>query len=145
MSVKTTLILGVLLVLGLGACKKDHNEKTDTKLTGSWMELELSGVTRRITFNSDKSFNLLIGYPVAGGSMVKGSYVTKGANLKIQVEEIVEDLPGQPTKVSGASSVLYDKATYIIKGDTLILNYTSYPADAPEATTAKFKRAINID
>lgn len=145
MRFRPTFILGMLLALGLGSCKKDRNEKPDTKLTGPWAELELSGLTRRITFNGDRSFSLLIGYPGGGGSMLKGSYLTKGDSLKVQVREIVEDQPGQPTKVSGPTSILYDKATYSIKGDTLTLNYTSYPADGPVATTAKFKKAITID
>jgi hypothetical protein len=40
---------------------------------------------------------------------------------------------------------IYENATFSISGDTLTLKYTTYPADAPVSTTARFKRGIDID
>ncbi|RZK61102.1 MAG: hypothetical protein EOO85_33840 [Pedobacter sp.] len=145
MRIRPTFIFMVLLALGLASCKKDRREKPDTNLIGPWKELQLDGVTRKITFAKDGSFSLLIGYDGGGGSMLKGSYLTKRDSLKVVVREVLENVPGQPNKAVAPSSSLYEKATYSIKGDTLTLNYITYPADAPETTTAKFTRAITID
>jgi len=88
---------------------------------------------------------LLIGYDGGRASMLKGSYLTKGDSLKVVVREVLENVPGQPNKSVAPSSSLYERATYSVKGDTLTLNYITYPADAPETTTAKFTIAITID
>lgn len=145
MRVRPTFIFIALLAISLGSCKKDRKEKPDASLIGPWTELQLNGVTRRITFAGDGSFSLLVGHDGGGGSMLKGSFLTKGDSLKVVVREILEDVPGQPSKVSAPTSPLFEKATYSIKGDTLTLNYITYPADAPETTTAKFKKTITID
>jgi hypothetical protein len=79
-------------------------------------------------------------------SHVTGTYATAGDALLIEPTELAWwDRfygPESPEQVVAPYPYgdIYDQATYQVRGEVLTLQYITYPADAPEPTTAIFRR-----
>lgn len=128
-----------LLFLGLTGCEKDTDQPTAADLTGNWDEPNLNFGSRRLSFTKNKDFSYLIKMNGAAefSSLAKGSYAVKGDNLNFTV---TEDSGAGTGNMLPGNYELFEKATFSIKKDTLIIRYISYPADAPSSSTSKFVR-----
>jgi len=140
MQIKQTvklLTVAILFTLTL-ACKKDNPSNQRAILVGSWTESPLQAqYDRTFYFAEDGSFTLHSNYfgSSPSGVTLNGTYSVNGNQLTINVTEEIsksKDFPSTNTKVNYS---LLDKATFSVSGNKLTLNYTSYPADAPVATT----------
>lgn len=121
------------------------DEKPTNVLTGQWHELNLTGFGRSLKFNASNEFVFSAGDHEGHATNYYGTYQLNGDSLKISIKEKLIQEPGKPAVKSPSNHLLYEKAIFKVLGDTLVLNYITYPADAPIATTAKFRRAIVID
>lgn len=143
------LVLTSLLLLSISlcftSCKKDNPGDPENPLVGTWSELDLTAASRSINFTKDKTFNLSVGYSNGGGTLISGTYSLEGNRLKTKSLEMREQQPGSSVVKSVPNGEIYENATFSISGDTLTLKYTTYPADAPVSTTARFKKGITID
>ena len=143
---KLTTLFATLMVLLLGftSCKKD---KADHELWGEWREKELTGLSRRINFNANNSFFMAVTTESAPNisTALIGTYTLQGDVLKVTITEKLVYEVGKPDQKSPDQTKLFENATFSIKDNVLTLNYTTYPADAPVATVAKYERAQRID
>jgi hypothetical protein len=143
--ISNVLMFLTLIAIALISCKKDVVEPPTHALHGNWEESDLNGLSRRLSFSNDQSFQLSIAYTDGGSTVFLGTYQINGASIKVNIQEMQEQQPNKPLIRTASSANLYEDATYSIDTNVLLLNYTSYPADAPVATTAKFNRIIAID
>jgi len=140
-----TCVLLLSLSLCFTSCKKGNEADPENPLVGTWTELDLTAASRSISFTKDKVFNLSIGYSNGGGTLISGTYNLEGDRLKTKSLEMREQQPGMNVVKSAANGEIYENATFSISGDILTLKYTTYPADAPVSTTARFKKGVIID
>ena len=132
----------LLLSLSLVSCKKDGSSPSRRELVGEWREL---GLNRSLRFKRDQTFQFSVDHGDGSGTVIAGTYKTEGDSLEITAQKMLQQLPGQSLKWETANHTLYENATFDIFKDVLTLKYTTYPADAPLPTTAKFQRQIVID
>jgi len=140
------VVLAVVLV-SASACKKDKTQPVQKPaLQGDWKELSLSaGMERIISFRSDKSFSMVVVNLVTPSVMMNtytGTYTVTNGNVKVNIteEKVTQDKVVVSTKA--VNLTLYDNGTYTVENNVLTLKYTTYPADAPVNTEAKFKRLL---
>lgn len=142
MKILVTACSFLLLILStLSSCKKD--EASSPALIGEWKEMELGDVTRTLTFKKDQSFEFSVKYKDDIHTVVTGTYETKGNTLEVLALQIQTYQSDQTLVKESTSLQLYEDATFSISKDVLTLQYTTYPADAPMPTTAKFQRQDN--
>jgi hypothetical protein len=142
----TLLSSALLCVMLASACKKDKNEPAK-KLYGQWEETGLSNVgSRSLSITKDSIYlNIWIS---SGGVLsetvrISGAYQLKGDSLITSAKERVESKSnGQVISRKPVTGKMYEKATYKVEDNKLTINYTTYPADAPVATTANFRRLL---
>jgi hypothetical protein len=131
----TTLYISLIFIsIIVFSCKKDRGEPEN--LIGSWKEVDIE---RKITFNRDKSFSLVVTRTDGVKSTISGSYEVKGERLEFKLE------PGLETYLHTDENTiqepkLFEQATFKINGDTLTINYSISAADALVFTTAKFQK-----
>ena len=81
---------------------------------------------------------------ISAYTYITGTWHARQDSLSVRTERMVWwDIfygAGSPEHVMSYVGTAYDKARYTIDGDRLTLDYLSYPADAPVATTATFVR-----
>jgi hypothetical protein len=142
-----TTAISVLFLFSVSffSCKKDRNVNPENLIKGNWEEMDLNGLQRSLNFTKDNSFFLNIVLNEGSSIQFIGTYQIQGDKLKITTTEKLEQEPGKPVQRTATNYTLYENATFSIAGDILNLNYTSYPADAPVNTPAKFRRLITID
>lgn len=141
------LILMAAVLLLTSACKKEKAQpEAKPALQGDWKELNLSaGLERLISFRSDKSFSMVVVNLVTPSVMMNtytGTYTVTNGNVKVNIteEKVTQDKVVVSTKA--VNMTLYDNGTYTVENNVLTLKYTTYPADAPVNTEAKFKRLL---
>ena len=153
------LRLSLITAVALG-CKEPAGVER-SKLVGSWRQatqnLSPSGTyefrltfTESGTFISDGSmYGVYSGQPskeLSAYTRIEGTYVADGDRLVLNPRRLTTwDRffgPSSPEKVYDPYpySEYFDNARYHLEGSTLTLNYTTYPADAPIATTMQLKR-----
>lgn len=135
---KKSIVLPALVccLMALGACKKNSENGIQHELVGKWNQIDLGGHQTRIGFTKKLGFEFVASpndQPNAG-TVLLGSYAVDGNKLLIKVDK----------KDTSPNEQLYENATYSIKNDTLTLNYTSYPADVPVPSVAKFKKLLDF-
>lgn len=142
-----TITLSLLLSVSLCliSCKKDNEADPENPLVGTWVELDLTAASRSINFSKDKVFTLSVGYHNGSSTVISGTYSLEADRLKTKSLEIRDQQAGMNVVKSEPNGEIYENATFSISGNTLTLKYTTYPADAPVSTTAKFKKGITID
>lgn len=141
----STISVLLLFSIGFSSCKKDKKVQLQNPINGNWEEMGLNGLKRSVNFAKDNTFFLTIAYNDGGSTQFIGTYQVKGNELTATSTETLEQKPGKPVERTSMNFSLYEKATFSIAGDTLKLNYISYPADAPVNTLAKFRRLTTID
>ncbi len=140
MQIKQTLKLltvAILFTLTL-ACKKDNPSNHNAQLVGSWTESPIEAqYSRTLYFDADGSFTLHSNSfgSSPSGTTLNGTYSVNGNQLTINVTEEISRSVGFPPTNTKINYSLLDKATFSVAGNKLTLNYVSYPADAPVATT----------
>lgn len=139
----TACCLLLLLSFTLASCKKDKTSPSE--LIGEWTEMGSGDFNRILTFTQDQTFQFSVITKDGHVTTVTGSYKTEGNSLKVAAKEIQEYRSGQPPVKEPTSIRLFEDATFNISNNVLDLQYTTYPADAPLSTHAKFERKNDID
>lgn len=135
-------ILAISCLFCLISCKKDTNidQLNQKAIIGSWTETPLDPqFNRTLYFGKDGSFTLHPTYfgTSTSGYTINGTYIISGNKLTITItEEIIKEI-SKPQVNHPVNYVLFDKATFTITGNKLLLDYLSYPADAPVKTSMK--------
>lgn len=144
-------ILALVMVVSFSACKKSGS--TSKSIYGQWNEpANPGGYGRGLYFGGDGTFIAsFTSYPQpspAGGTTtlsvtaLKGTYIIKGDSLLTTVNTMtVAEGNGSPV-ITPSSQKLFAFATIKINNNTLLINYTSYPADAPVPTQITFNRLL---
>ncbi|WP_214228308.1 hypothetical protein [Pedobacter sp. B4-66] len=141
----STISVLLLFSIGFSSCKKNKNVQPENPINGNWEEMGLDGLKRSVNFTKHNTFFLTIAYNDGASSKFIGTYQVKGDKLNVTITENLEQKLGKPVERISTNYALYEKATFSVAGDTLKLNYISYPADAPVNTLAKFRRLTTID
>ena len=149
-----TAIIVIGLAAGLMGCSDPLASGAD--LDGKWSSGRMSAQPRGswevvLAFSPDGRFSQTISHygtyagtslnTLAAQTIVAGTYTVVGDRLEMSpdtytwLDTFYED-PGPHS--SEPPATLYDDCTYGFVGSALTLRYTSYPADAPIATTAAF-------
>ncbi|MBA3891272.1 MAG: hypothetical protein H0X64_12160 [Gemmatimonadaceae bacterium] len=148
--------MGLLLAVASG-CGTPTEPRSAERLVGSWRDLsEASGHAGPsevvLTIGSDRSFTwdmrVYGAHPgqdpsaVSGYMTIFGTYTTNGNSLRFTGERRVGwDRALGPDVVEEAyEQDMYENATFQVIRNTLVLRYTTYPADAPQLTTKIFVR-----
>ncbi|WP_316837417.1 hypothetical protein [Pedobacter nutrimenti] len=130
------------------ACKKGKPVAIPTpELIGNWTEDVHPGVSsimpRGLLLSKDSIHFVSWDQAAQQVTYVQGTYSTQGNKLITNFKEIVirknNDKIISRTAVSGS---YFENATYLLNGNKLTLNYTSYPADAPTPATMTFNRML---
>ncbi|SDL40430.1 hypothetical protein [Pedobacter antarcticus] len=128
-----TLCMTVLFI----ACKKNKDGEPNHELVNRWQEKLSGGFTRTLIFSSDGKFSM----EFAGGdenSVVNGKYIVNGNSLKVNLTESLSKLGTSNVVRTKIDYELFEKGTYKIEGSVLIIQYISYPADAPVQTETEY-------
>ncbi|PTS98521.1 hypothetical protein DBR11_14690 [Pedobacter sp. HMWF019] len=145
---KSLLSFLLLLTIVTSACKKNKSVVVpNPELIGNWTEDIHPGVSsimpRELILSKDSIRFVSWDQATQQVTYVQGTYRTEGNKLITNFKEIVirknNDKIISRTPVSGG---YFDNATYLLNGNKLTLNYTSYPADAPTPATMTFNRMI---
>jgi hypothetical protein len=139
-----SLLIGSLLIIG--GCKKEKNQ-TDTlnKLLGDWHETPvMDSTSRTLHFSKDGTFATIFTYQGTPTAVLKssGTFKIKGDSLLVTIKEKSIQGSNQPAVVNQVNLSFYDNATFNVTNSTLTIKYTTYPADAPVATEAKFQKQL---
>jgi len=141
---KIFLVLSFMMVSAIlfPACKKDKQMLPEPSvLIGSWSETPATpNFQRTLFFAADGTFTMHFNYFgfMPGAETMSGIYTTSGEKINLRFLKYIHAEPNKEPVTLVNSPQLYDQATYKVKGNLLILNYVSYPADAPVNTTATF-------
>jgi hypothetical protein len=138
-----SVMLTAVLMLA-SACKKDKEQKVSNYLMGGWNEKGLpTNVSRSLHFFGDSVVvNIAASGVVYSATRISGTYKAEGNNLILNLNKQLVTESGKQAIITTYTGKLYENATFKVDGNTLTLNYTTYPADAPVATTAAFSRTL---
>lgn len=111
---------------------------------GGWNETGLSAnVSRSLRFYGDSvALNIAASGVVYSLTKISGTYKVQGNNLVFNFDKQFVMESGRQSALTPYTGKLYENATFSVDGNTLTLKYTTYPADAPVVTTAKFTRGL---
>jgi hypothetical protein len=138
----------LLLTIVTSACKKNKSVVVPTPgLIGSWTEDVHPGVSsimpRSLMLSKDSVHFVIWDQAAQQVTYVQGTYSTQGNKLVTNFKEIV--VRKNNNKIISRAPVsggYFDNATYLLNGNKLTLNYTSYPADGPVPATMTFNRML---
>jgi len=133
------------------ACADTTSPKIQSPLLGGWItareDLHPTGsMTRYISFAEDGTFLFATNmYGIYGGSEL-ASYTRTTGTYRIEGDRLINTATrvatwdsfygaGSPETVQNVNYSFLDQARFRIVGSVLILDYITYPADAPEPTT----------
>ena len=148
---KLLSISGLLMLLSLVmiSCKKDKTPAgPKDALTGSWEEVPQKAYSRRLLFGEGGNFSMQIRDQdnQYWSIEVIGKYTISGDQLIVNTSSNLEkSSTGKIISNTPINYVLFDKGKFSINQQVLTINYTTYPADGPVATAAKFSQLIPID
>jgi len=137
---KLYLLLTGIVVLA-SACKKD--KQNQRSLFGNWNETQqMQNYARTLNFGIDSTFSMsLYSTGITASTIVlSGKYRIKGDSLLVTITQRSTKTGNEPAVIEPANDKLYDKATYTVSDNLLLLKYTTYPADGPVATQANFSK-----
>lgn len=163
--VRGALAASVLVAAGTGCAGDDTvlvgDMAVPSELLGRWetpaeAQQPTGSHTNALTFGRDGRFvaewraaGVYPGQPAAEPSAYSrsyGTYQVEGARLGMRVDSTVtwDRFYGADAKETVTRPQpygrMYDDARFQVDGDTLVLDYTTYPADAPVATRQTFRR-----
>lgn len=152
-------ILGSALLAGLLAACASITEPVPEELIGTWITAEYAfnpqgHFQRQITFTrrgrftlTHTSYGLYEGQPaneVSGFSESRGRFQVTGDRVDIQPESLTtwdrfwNEKPR--TEKPHPFARLLEDCRYELRGDSLVLTYITFPADAPEITVMTLTR-----
>jgi hypothetical protein len=147
-------ICAVALAWALSGC--DDPMATDSPLQGSWITtdtLQPQGFMRRtLSFGSGGAFAFRVQlYGMYDRSNSLSAYIEQRGRFTVENDKLHFDVSEITTwdafyrnsspETSHVDYTLFDDCSFRLLEAELVLNYTSYPADAPEATVLQFRRA----
>lgn len=160
---RTYRTLAALATIAVFAsCSSSLDSLTASDIVGQWTaareEASPTGsYSRQLTFSNDGHFVLEFrSYGVYQGqqaddlssySRTAGTFTVAGDRLSFDPESLTtwDAFYGasspETVRTPYPYASFYDDARYRVEGNTLTLDYTSYPADAPEVTRQLFQRA----
>ncbi len=136
-SITKLLTLAILFTFTL-ACKKDNPFNQNIQLVGSWTETPQNAqFSRTFFFGQDGAFTYQSRYigVAPGATTLNGTYTINGNQLKINITQEISTQLGFPSVNAKVNYEYLDRATIIIAGNKLTINYFSAPLDVPVATT----------
>lgn len=148
---KLFLISGLLMLLSFVtiSCKKDKTSAgSPDVLTGGWEEVPQKAYSRRLSFSLGGKFSMQIRDQSNQywSSEVIGQYSISGDRLIVNISSNLEkSSTGKIITNTPINYVLFENGKFNIDNHVLSVNYTTYPADAPIPTVAKFNQLIPID
>jgi hypothetical protein len=150
------------LVLVVGAACRDTTAPGARPLVGRWAtdaepHLPSGTFQSSLTFRRNgrfaaevRMYGIYPGQPareLSAYTRTLGAYRVEGERLTFAADSVVTwdrfyGAGSRPqVRTPHPYGVVYDDARYAISGRELTLHYLSYPLDAPEPTTARFRRA----
>ena len=148
---KLRSISGLLMLLSLVmiSCKKDKTPAgPKDALTGSWEAVPQKAYSKRLLFEAGGNFSMQIrdqGNQYWSTEVI-GKYTISGDQLIVNTSSNLEkSSTGKIISNTPVNYVLFDKGKFSIDQQVLTINYTTYPADGPVPTVAKFNQLIPID
>ena len=144
---KTLLYFCVLLscIALITSCKRQTADQKKSnyidKLSGEWLEVSPAH-QRRLIFMDDGKFAMFIGEGNNYTIKISGNYTVKGDSLKAKAIEQLEKQEDKSTIKTELNNIVFERATYKFKDGQLIINYITYPADAPIETILTLKRVL---
>ncbi|WP_316805409.1 hypothetical protein [Pedobacter nototheniae] len=145
---KKMLKLAALLLVSsvfFFACKKKNNEAPYEPLKGIWEETLTGNYQRKLVFKEGGKFTMYLSNTNDANYLLtlNGTYAINGENLTVNItEEVARQSNGTTVTTPLNQYNIFEKGTFSINNFLLTINYTTYPADAPVKTQAKFKRII---
>jgi hypothetical protein len=144
-SMLSCLLISSLLILS--GCKKEKKTQPETfnTILGGWYETPITvSISRNLNFGSDGTFIMTIANYGTPTSVIKfsGTFKIKGDSLLVTIKEKSIREGNNPATTTPANDKLYESAKFNVNDSILTLNYTTYPADAPVSTQAKFRRQL---
>jgi hypothetical protein len=144
-----SMICGLLIssLLMLSGCKKEKKTQPETfnTILGGWNETPITvGTSRNLNFGPDSTFVMTITNYDTPTSTIKfsGTFKIKGDSLLVTIKEKSIREGNNPAATTPADDKLYENAKFNVNDAVLTLNYTTYPADGPVPTQAKFRRQL---
>jgi hypothetical protein len=155
---RNSFVLCLAIVTGVVACT--NTTGSEASLVGNWAKsenLSPSGYyTTQLTFADDgaftdamRSFGVYAGQSKndpSGYTIMSGTYRTEGDQLEMNVSRTVtwDRFYGadSPEVVQNVSTTVFNSSHFRVGGLTLTLDYLTFPADAPVATTTTFIRVL---
>ncbi|MBD1364581.1 hypothetical protein IDJ77_12245 [Mucilaginibacter sp. ZT4R22] len=155
MKTKNTLAykaLAIVLICSaafFSACKKGSSEGPykpyiyhPTTLMALWSaQPHVDGVDNLIGFNTDSTFIISISNYNAGSASTNwatGKFRVKGDSLSLTVTQRKTSVNNGAVTVTDVNEKIYNKATYVVKNDQLIISYITIKDGTPVASTAVF-------
>jgi|GEM_PF-1241432 len=154
-------LLAVAMVALSAGCSGSLDSLTTGDIVGRWTaDLEAASpagyYSRQVTFSGDghfvfefRSYGIYRNQrddELSSYSRTVGTYTVSGDRVTFEPESLTTwdafhgaDSP-EIVQSPYPYSSFYDDARYLVEGNTLMLDYTSYPADAPEPTRQTFQR-----
>jgi hypothetical protein len=144
--------LAIVLICSLAffsACKKGTSEVPykpyiyhPTTLMALWSaQPHVDGVDNLIGFSPDSTFMISIASYNPGSAYtnwVTGKFRVKGDSLSLTISQRKTSVNNGAVTVTDVNEKIYDKATYVVKNDQLIISYITIKNGTPVATTAVF-------
>lgn len=157
----TKLILFLISIFISFSCEKKDDDKliNDNELIGTWVDTvyaKPSGYrVYELIFNSTSSFtdksssygiyNDQDNDELSGWFVRTGNYEVNNNKLKLISKKVVswDSFFGGNPVTSSETQIIFENCTFTINRNILELNYITYPADAPENTTRRYKKLDN--
>ena len=143
------LILAVVLTITISSsCKKNNPDPVvpeNNSILGMWVESQTATLYRAVLFSNDGVFRQYVvvkNNNSSQGFTLSGTYTIDGDKISARVTEEIFNDGSNPGVKTTINTTLFDKGTFSIKNNLLQINYVSYPADAPVATTMLLKREL---
>ena len=139
-----------LLIITCSSCKKTtYPAPQNVNISGSWVEPPTQILSRKLEFGGTGVFKNYITIKDNNNTeltIYTGSYQLNGDKLTVSVTEKLYQRNTEPAVKTAVNFSLFEQCTYSVNERVLVLNYISYPADAPVATKMTLLReTMSID
>ena len=147
---RSLLIIVILVQLAvLSSCKKQDSEPVveNNSITGMWTESQTNLLYRNFLFAGDGNFKQYLAIKtnnVIQAITISGTYTVSGNKIGVKVTEQITKNGNDAEVKTALNTTLFDLGTFTIKNNVMVINYTTYPADAPVPTTITLRRDLPV-